>query len=999
VTKNTFRSPVLATGSILRRRRPFLVLMLTLFVIVISLSTYLTVENVGKLRSAHQHVQHSLRTLIQTREIYSALADAQISERGYLLTKDASYLVPYQTATRSIPPRFRGVEARLAGEPEQLALLAELRRLSDERLSELTKSLSLSQSGDDASALQLMSSDAAKHGMEQIGQLVDRIDSGEYNVLAVGMGDARLDYNNAILGGVLSGIFALALLLLLALVESRERNREYAAEIDLFAERERFRATLQSIGDGVIVADERGNVEYVNPVGQALTGFGDDAHGLPIAEVFRIVSEEEHASREQPVTQVLHTGVRATLPRNTLLIHKDGSERPIEDNATPIHDASGHITGAVLVFRDGSEKRRYTLALQRSEAEFRALFEEAGIGKADLTIQAGIFSRVNRRLVELTGFTVEELRTKRLSDLFLAEEKEAIDQMIVNLRDEKLIAGVHEGPLARKDGKTVWTRVSTNLISGAEYVDPVILAMFEDISETRHAIEALRDSENRMRIILENVITFVMLLSPDGTILQVNGAAREMGGIASADLLGVRIDESFTFNYDEAIAASVRDAINQAAAGKQVRTDLRARLSQSRYITLDAWLAPVYDGEDTPAYLVASGVDITERKMMEDQLQAADRRKDEFLAMLGHELRNPLAPIATAVALLRATEGRDERILSHSVGVIERQSEHLTSLVNDLLDVARFTSGKISLHLEVLDVAMPVRRAIELNEAMFKAHRQDFQVNLPDHPIYVRGDLHRLTQVFGNLLNNASKYSETDARIEISAVEEEGQVLVAVSDTGMGISSDVLPHVFDLFTQSQRALDRAQGGLGIGLTLVKRLIDLHHGEVAAASAGAGKGSRFTVSLPRVEPAAKPEAEHAPGEFGGETLSVLVVDDNRDAAEMLAELIKILGHRAVAAFDGQSAMSLAIQLSPDVIMLDIGLPGLSGLEVAEKLRNLPETRSAYLVAVTGYGQQQDRELSAQAGFDAHLVKPLDQSDIASILGGQLRRRRADRDARR
>jgi PAS domain S-box-containing protein len=973
--------------------------MLVLFIIVISLSAYLTVQNVDKLRAAHLHVQHSLRTLIQTREIYSALADAQNSQRGYLLTKDPAYLAPYQIAARSVEPRFRGVEARMTGETEQLATLAELKQLSDARLAELAKALSLSQAGDDAGALQLISSEQGKHGMEQIGQLVDHINRTEYDVLASHMGEARLDYNNAILGGVLSGALALALLLLLALVESRERNREYAAEVALFAERERFRATLQSIGDGVIVADESGNVEYINPVAKALTGFDDEAQGKPIAEVFKIVSEGKHDPREQPVTQVLETGTKKTLPGHTLLIHKDGTERPVEDNATPIHDATGRVTGAVLVFRDGSEKRRYTLALQRSEAEFRALFEEAGIGKADLGIHAGIFSRINRRLVELTGFPVEELRTKRLSDLFTADEKEAVDRMIVDLRDEKIMTGVFEGSLRRKDGETVWTRVSTNLISGAEHVDPVILAMFEDISETRRAIEALQDSENRMRIILENVVAFVMLLSPDGTILQVNGAAREMGGIASADLLGIRIDESFTFNYDKDIAASVKDAIREAAAGKQVRTDLRARLSQTRYITLDAWLAPVYDGHETPAYLVASGVDITERKNMEDKLQAADRRKDEFLAMLGHELRNPLAPIATAVALLRATEGRDARVLSHSVGVIERQSEHLTSLVNDLLDVARFTSGKISLHLEVLDIALPVRRAIELNEVLFKAHRQDLRIHLPEHPLYVKGDLHRLTQVFGNLLNNASKYSETDAHIDISAVEQDGRVVVSVSDTGMGISSDILPHVFDLFTQSQRALDRAQGGLGIGLTLVKRLIDLHHGEVTAASSGAGKGSRFTVSLPRVEAPVKSEAEPAAGEFGGETLSVLVVDDNQDAAEMLGELIKILGHRAVAAFDGPSALSLAIQLAPDVIMLDIGLPGISGLEVAQRLRNLPETRSAYLVAVTGYGQQQDRERSALAGFDAHLVKPIDQADVEAILTGQLRRRRTDRDARR
>lgn len=991
-------TPPSDTRVVLRRQRPFLLLMLVLFVVVVSLSAYLTVQNVNKLRSDHLQVQHSLRTLIQTREIYSALADAQTSQRGYLLTKDAAYLALYQTATRSIEPRFRTVAARMAGEAEQEQRLADLQKLAKTRLDELGQALAMSQAGNNDGAMQLVSSDASKRGMVVMRELVDEIDRAEYNVLAGRMGEARLDYNNAILGAVLSGALALLLLLLLALVESRERNREYAAETALFGERERFRATLQSIGDGVIVTDDRGHVEYINPIGQALTGYGDESQGQPIANVFNIVSESEHAPLEQSVTKVLETQTRVSLPVHTLLVHKDGSERPIEETATPIHDAGGQLTGVVLVFRDGSEKRRYTLALQRSEAEFRALFEEAGIGKADLGINAGVFSRVNRRLCDLTGYSAAELRSKRLADLFAPEISPAIDKMIAELRDGSIMSGVFEAPLILKDGKTIWTRLSTNLISSADNIDPVILAMFEDISETRNAIEALRDSENRMRIILENVSTFVMLLAPDGTILQVNGAAREMGGIASADLLGVRIDESFTFNYDQDIAAAVKDAIHRAASGAQVRTDLRARLSQNRYITLDAWLAPVYVGDATPAYLVASGVDITERKAMEEQLQAADRKKDEFLAMLGHELRNPLAPIATAVALLRATEGHDVRILEHSIGVIERQSEHLTSLVNDLLDVARFTSGKIVLHFEVLDIAEPVKRAIELNEAQFKAHRQDFHVELPDAPLYVRGDLHRLTQVFGNLLNNASKYSETHARIDISAIQSAGEVIVTVTDTGMGIAADMLPHVFDLFTQSQRALDRAQGGLGIGLTLVKRLIDLHGGQVIAESAGAGKGSRFTVSLQEARAPTHVEPS-APVALGGEALSVLVVDDNRDAAEMLGELISILGHRATAAFDGPSAVSLAIQLAPDVIMCDIGLPGLSGHDVARKLRNLPETRSAYLVAVTGYGQDQDRERSASAGFDAHLVKPIDQKDVADILEGQLRKRRSDHDARR
>lgn len=985
------------TRVVLRRRRPLLVVMLALFVIVISLSAYLTVQNVGKLRAGHLQVQDSLRTLIQVRELYSALADAQNNERSFLGTHDDAYLASYQTSARSLEPRLRAIEARMHSEADQLARLARLKRLIEGKLAEFDKALAVNPAArGDAEAPAATASGGP--GMAEISGLVDEINGAEYALLATRVGEARKDYDNAFLGGVLSGILALLLLLLLSLIEARERHGEYKAELAMAAERERFRATLQSIGDGVIVADQHGFVEYINPVGQALTGFGADASGRPISEVFKIIDEIDRTPIEQPIEHVLKATTALALPGHAVLVHHDGSERPIEENAAPIRDATGSLTGVVLVFRDGSEKRRYTLALQRSEAEFRALFEEAGIGKAELGVQSGVLSRVNRRLTELSGYDAAELKSKRISDLYDSSARVAIEKMIAELRDGTIMSGVYEAPLAKKDGSTVWTRLSTNLIVGSEAIDPVILAMFEDISETRRAIAALRESETRMRMILENVITFVMLLSPEGIILQVNGAAREMGGAASADLLGVRIDESFTFNYSAEVAAQVKAAISQAALGQSVRTDLRARLSASDYITLDACLAPVYDGGATPAYLVASGVDITKRKAMEEELQAADRRKDEFLAMLGHELRNPLAPIATAVALIKTTEGRDARVLTHAIGVIERQSEHLTSLVNDLLDVARFTSGKISLRQEVLDIALPVKRAIELCETLFLAHRQQFHVQLPDGPLFVRGDLHRLTQVFGNLLNNASKYSEANARIALTVTAMDNQVVIAVSDTGMGIAASVLPHVFDLFTQSARALDRAQGGLGIGLTLVKRLVSLHGGTVSAESAGTGQGSRFVVTLPLVTHASATEIEAPTPEIANDSLRVLIVDDNHDAAEMLGELVKFFGHRVMTAFDGPSAISLASQISPDVVLLDIGLPGLSGLDVARKLRNLPETRSAYMVAVTGYGQVEDRERSALAGFDAHLVKPLDEADIAAILAQQMSERREDHDAR-
>jgi PAS domain S-box-containing protein len=782
----------------------------------------------------------------------------------------------------------------------------------------------------------------------------------------------------------------LALMLFLALVTIRDRRGRGRYAALLHAEKERFRTTLASIGDGVIVTDARGQVDYINPVASALTGWPEDQQGQMIETIFCIIDEDSRTPSEQPVRRVLEGGEGIGLVNHTLLVNKDGRETPIEESAAPILEPNGSVAGVVLVFRDVADKRRFTRALERSEAQYRALFDEAGVGNANIDVATGRMIRVNRRLEMLTGQSAATLHDRPFSTLFTSDTRMLVEDTMREVLHGDGHFMVREAVLQRRDGSTLEVRISVNLIKAAgESSDAVLTVMFEDISEARQAIAALRENEMHLRLILENVIAFVLLLSPDGTVMQINGEARAIGGRASQHLVGRRLHDSFLFSYDAQVARRVERLVGDAANNKVARTDLRARIAQGVYITIDASIAPVYDGHEKPLFLVASGIDISQRKAVEEELQRSDRRKDEFLAMLGHELRNPLAPIATAVALVRTTKGDDKRVLDHAIGVIERQSEHLSSLVNDLLDVARFTSGKISLRMENLDITDPLNRAIEINENLFKARRQHFRVEIAAQKMCVNGDLHRLTQVFGNLLNNASKYSEAGANITLSAVLDQQQVVVSVSDTGIGIGAAILPHVFDLFTQSERALDRAQGGLGIGLTLVKRLIELHHGTVLAQSEGIGRGSIFTVRLPLAGRVMEKTEQRAPS---SETLSltVLVVDDNFDAAETLCELLRLFGHHATAAFDGPSALSVAAQLAPDVVLLDIGLPGMSGLEVAVKLRQLAETRSAYLIAVTGYGQSNDRDRSLEAGFDAHLVKPIDVDALADELRRRARR---------
>ena len=423
--------------------------------------------------------------------------------------------------------------------------------------------------------------------------------------------------------------------------------------------------------------------------------------------------------------------------------------------------------------------------------------------------------------------------------------------------------------------------------------------------------------------------------------------------------------------------------------------------------------------------------EIVERRQAEAGLLEASRRKDEFLAMLSHELRNPLAPIRNAIEVMRslvapppgeeaaARADRDDR-LAQALAVTDRQARHLTRLVDELLDVARISQGKIVLKTETLDLRDVVRQSLEAVQSLVDLHRQELRLQLPDRPARVRGDAARLIQVITNLLHNASKYTGPEGRIELTLVRDEPVepesvaasprepgFTLTVRDNGRGIEASLLPHVFDLFEQGPRGLDRNQGGLGVGLTLVQRLVQLHHGEVEARSDGPGQGSEFVVRLPAVvadeamdalAPGQGASASAAPTVAGGavrnplgsapqpqdEPCQVLVVDDNRDAADSMAVFLELAGFDTQVELDGARALDRAAACAPDVVLLDIGLPGLDGYEVARRLRTLPGGDRCLLIALTGYGQQDDRRRAHEAGFDVHLVKPADPDAVVELI---------------
>ena len=387
------------------------------------------------------------------------------------------------------------------------------------------------------------------------------------------------------------------------------------------------------------------------------------------------------------------------------------------------------------------------------------------------------------------------------------------------------------------------------------------------------------------------------------------------------------------------------------------------------------------DGVATRLYGLA--LDITERRHTVEALQEADRRKDEFLATLAHELRNPLAPISSGLHILRTAQSPEQS--ATALAIMERQVGQMVRLVDDLLDVARITTGKIDLRSEPLDLSLAIRDAVETSAPELGLPRPSVMVIAPPQPVFVHGDRTRLAQVFANLLNNSAKYSEPGQPISIAFEADGDHAVIRVRDAGIGIDPEMLPRVFDMFVQADRAGGRARSGLGIGLSLVKRIVELHHGTVTAHSAGLGQGSEFVVRIPSID--AMRLAGGQADLFAGAATSrrkILVVDDNEDAAESLAALLAISGHDTRMAHDGAGAVQEAERFRPDVVFLDIGMPMLDGHETAKLIRQQPWGRQMVLVALTGWGQSEDRRRSKEAGFNHHLVKPADPAVVEKLL---------------
>lgn len=748
------------------------------------------------------------------------------------------------------------------------------------------------------------------------------------------------------------------------------------------------RITFASIGDAVITTNTQGRVMFLNPVAESLTGWTlEEAAGQPLDSVFRIINEESRQPVESPTVRALREGTVVGLANHSLLIAKDGTARPIDDSAAPIRNDQGEVAGVVLVFRDISERRRQEQQVQDTLAyaeniiaTLREPFVVLDKSLRVKTANASFYQTFHVSKEETEGCFVYDLGNGQWD---IPRLRTLLEEVLPQNHSFQDFEVEHEFPTI---GRKIMLLNARRFESGDRQQNLILLAL-EDITERRRAEVAVQTSEVRYRRLFETAKDGILILDANtGRILDANPFMTELLGYSPGEFLGKELWEIGLFSDKSESEAAFRELQQQG----YVRYDhLPLETKNGKKIEVE-FVSNVYHVDHR--YVAQCNIrDTSERSRLarqtKEQAEAlADlhRRKDEFLAMLSHELRNPLAPLLNAVQLLRLQ--RDESGLQQRArAIIERQLGQLVHLVDELLEVSRISTGRIHLHREQVDLRAIVEGGVETARPLIEQRRHTLAMRLPPEPLWIDGDSTRLEQVVVNLLNNAAKYTDEGGHIGLSLQHEGTQAVLRVRDSGVGIAPELMPRIFDLFTQAERSLARSQGGLGIGLCLVQRLVDMHGGKVAAYSA-LGQGSEFVVRLPVVltaKPPPLPPPTHKAKQTGL-SLRVLVVDDNVDTAKSLEMLLRESGYDVRTAHDGSTALEAALDYRPNVVLLDIGLPGLNGYEVAKRMRQQPVLQNVVLVAITGYGQESDRQRAQAAGFDHHLAKPARFEQIQIIL---------------
>ncbi|MDP2322098.1 MAG: PAS domain S-box protein [Acidobacteriota bacterium] len=784
-------------------------------------------------------------------------------------------------------------------------------------------------------------------------------------------------------------------------------------------------AIVASSDDAIVSKTLEGRITSWNKGAEQLFGYtATEAIGQSIM----LLVPDDHREQELEILERIRRGQRIE-QLEVVRVTKSGARRDIAVTISPVHDRHGRVIGASKTARDITARKAAAARLGQSEAAHRLLVDvhDATRGLSDpalvmreIVTRVGLHFSVTRcafgeidlesSVIEITrGYTngvptvagrypievfgpllVGELkvgRTVAITDVFsdpLTATPNA-HQTYAQMR----IASVVCVPLLRRgrlvavmvvcDGQPrAWTQPEAELIE--QVAERALFAV-----ESARAVARLRENHDVLALAMQagkmgawshDLTLDTMWWSPElATIFGLSPGDQDYRRARLSELVLPEDRERLPAAIEQALAArqdyTVEFRFKHAATGEWRWMEARGKAT--------------YGADGRPQMLHGLGIDITDQKRAVEALREADRRKDDFIATLAHELRNPLAPISSGLHILREAR-HDAAIAAQARAIMERQVAQMVRLVDDLLDVARITTGKVEMRPGSIDLASAINDAVETAMPIITLGGQQLAVTPPAAPIYVNADRTRLAQVFANLLNNSAKYSERGQPIDVSVMREDDWAVVRVRDGGVGIHPEMQPRVFDMFRQADRTGGRSRGGLGLGLFIVKRIVEMHGGSVAVASAGLGQGTEFTVRIPAMAVSEVRLPDDASGVRAKRPTSrrILIADDNADAAESLAVLLALSGHETRLANDGEAALAAAADFRPEVVFLDIGMPGLDGHETARRIRAQPWGQEVVLVALTGWGQAEDRRRSQEAGFNHHLVKPADPAQVSNLL---------------
>lgn len=655
----------------------------------------------------------------------------------------------------------------------------------------------------------------------------------------------------------------------------------------------------------------------------------------------------------------------------------------------PVHDGAGEVMGFGGVVEDITTRRQAEDALRERQRFTRRvldnLFGFVGVLTAD-----GTLTDANRAPLEAAGIPASEVLGKKFWDCYWWSYSPAVQAQLREACERAADGEVvrYDVPVRMAGDTRMWIDFQVAPLRDTEGRITHLIPSAMEIEVRRAAEEKLRESEGRFRALTTASSEVVYSMSPDWSEMRPLDGRSFLASSETVSRTWLR-----DYNHPEDLS-KIMARVHESIRTKSIfELEHRVRRNDATWGWTFSRAVPILDaqGEITDWFGIAS--DVTARKTAELQLRqlAADlseaaHRKDEFLATLAHELRNPLAPIRNSLQLLMMP-GMQAAAVEQAHSMMDRQLTHMVRLIDDLMDVSRISRGKLQLRKEHVPLAAVLESALETIRPLVERMGQELTVTLPPQPLMVDADPTRLAQVFQNLLHNAAKYSDGGGQIHLNVKRQASDVVVTVKDTGIGIAADQLPRIFKMFTQIDGSLEKSRGGLGVGLTLVNHLLEMHGGRVEAMSEGLGRGSAFVVRLPIVvEASTLQESDVAPEHSVRSSFRILVVDDNRDGADSLSEMLKMVGNDTRTAYDGEAGVDAAGEFRPDVILLDIGMPKLNGYEVCRRIRDEPWGKGIVLIALTGWGQEEDRRRSREAGFDRHLVKPVDPQALMRLLAG-------------